>query len=81
MNKYKYKHELLGGCNELLAKNELAKNNISAEIVWKFPILTIYCNKKNVKTIQRAICFFRNNKPIAYKNHLYEKEEVEVIVQ
>tara|TARA_R100001443_G_scaffold16837_6_gene27291 strand:+ start:8201 stop:8428 length:228 start_codon:yes stop_codon:yes gene_type:complete len=73
MTKYKYKHELFGGCDELLAKKELAKNNIPARVVWKFPILTIFCNRKNVKTIQKAICLFRNKEPIAYKNHLYQE--------
>lgn len=72
MTKYKYKHELLGGCNELLVKKELAKYNISAKVIWKFPILTIFCNEKNVETIQKVICLFRNKEPIAYKNHLYD---------
>ena len=71
MIKYKYKHQLLGVANTEKIKLELEKNNIPAEVVWKFPVLTIYCNKKNVLEIQKTICFFRNKKPIAYKHHLY----------
>ncbi len=48
MTKYKYKHQLLGGANTEKIKLELERNNISAKVVWKFPVLTIYCNKKNV---------------------------------
>jgi len=71
MTKYKYKHQLLGGANTEKIKLELERNNISAKVVWKFPVLTIYCNKKNVLEIQKTICMFRNKEPIAYKNHLY----------
>ena len=45
MIKYKYKHQLLGVANTEKIKLELEKNNIPAEVVWKFPVLTIYCNK------------------------------------
>ena len=77
MIKYKYKHQLLGGANTEKIKLELEKNNIPAEVFWKFPVLTIYCNRKNVLEIQKTICFFRNKEPIAYKNHLYgNKREV-----
>ena len=73
MNKFKYKHELFGGCDEVLVEKELAKNNIPAKVVWKFPALTIYCNRKNVETIQKAICMFRGGEPASYKNHLYTR--------
>ena len=71
MSKYKYKHELFGGCEESLAKEELAKHNIPAEVIWSFPTLTILCNRKNVKEVQKAICMFRSGEPVAYKDHLY----------
>lgn len=73
MSKYKYKHELFGGCNELLAEKELHKHNIPAKVNWRFPVLTVFCNRKDVKVIQRAICFFRNGEPVAYKDHLYQE--------
>ena len=73
MIKYKYKHELLGGCYELAAEKELSKHNIPAKVDWCFPVLTIFCNRKDVKDIQRAICFFRNGEPVAYKDHLYQE--------
>ena len=71
MYKYKYKHKLLGGCNGTLAEKELAKRNISAKVSWNFPILTIACNRKNVKDIQKTLCIYRRGEPIAYKDHLY----------
>lgn len=73
MESFKYKHELLGGCSEKLAEKELAKMNIPSKIFWEFPKLIIFCNRKNVKDIQKVICMYRNGDPIAYKNHLYEE--------
>ena len=74
MSKYKYKHQLLGGANTEKIKKELKRNNIPSEVVWKFPVLTIYCNRKNVLEIQKTICFFRSKEPVAYKHHLYGNE-------
>ena len=74
MTKYKYEHQLLGGANTEKIKEELKRNNIPSEVVWKFPVLTIYCNRKNVLEIQKTICFFRNKEPVAYKHHLYGNE-------
>lgn len=71
MKHFKYKHKLIGGCNEKLAEKELTKSNISSKVLWEFPTLTIFCNRKNVKDIQKAICMYRNGEPIAYKDHLY----------
>ncbi len=73
MIKYKYKHELFGGCCVLAAEKELSKHNIPAKVTLCFPFLTVFCNRKDVKVIQRAICFFRNGEPVAYKDHLYQE--------
>ena len=70
-NKYKYKHQLLGGANTEKIKQELKNNNISCKVIFKFPVLNIYCNRKNVLEVQKVICYFRRKEPVAYKNHLY----------
>ena len=73
MIKYKYKHELFGVFNEFAAEKELHKHNIPAKVTWCFPVLTVFCNRKDVKVIQRALCIFRNGEPVAYKDHLYQE--------